>query len=269
MNRRALINGRPGETIDVDDRGLQYGDGLFETMAVVHGEIRRLALHLNRLEAGCARLGIPCPHRDRLTDELACFAESEHEAVLKLVLTRGVGARGFQSHESIEPTRIVTLHDWPARPAHWRETGVAARWCTTTLAAQPLLAGIKHLNRLEYILARREWTDPKVAEGLLRDTDGHLICGTMSNVFVVHGNELATPRLDRCGVVGTVRSSVLCLADQVGMRAMEKELTPDDVVAAQEVFLTNALIGIWPVNRVDERILPVGQIARQLQELLG
>ncbi len=269
MSRRVFINGRAGDAINVNDRGLQYGDGLFETIAIVHGKLRRLVLHLDRLETGCARLGIRCPPRELLISELTSFAGYESHAVLKLILTRGVSDRGYRPREGVEPTRIVSLHDWPNHPAHWRETGVAVRWCTATLAEQPLLAGIKHLNRLEQVLARREWSDPDIAEGLLCDTHGHVIGGTMTNIFLVHDNELSTPRLDSCGVAGTVRAAVLSLANEIGMHPFEKELTPNDVASAHEVFLTNALVGIWPVNRIDGRDVPAGPLACRFQDLLN
>lgn len=269
MKLRALVNGRAGHAIDIDDRGLQYGDGVFETIAIVEGKPQRLPLHLSRLQRGCERLGIRCPSRDVLAQEISSVAGSQERAVLKLVLTRGAGGRGYQCGDEVEPTRIISLHEWPNRPIHWWQSGVAVRWCATTLAEQPLLAGFKHLNRLEHVIARREWTDPDIAEGLLCDGRGHLICGTAANVFLVRGDELSTPRVDRCGVAGTVRATVLGLANQNGLRAVEKELTAADVAMAEEIFLTNALIGIWPVNRIDNQQLPVGPITRRVQELIG
>lgn len=269
MKGSTLINGRVGDVIDVDDHGLQYGDGLFETIAVVNGEPRRLPLHLDRLERGCVRLGIRCPPRELLVSEITSVAGSEERAVLKLILTRGADGRRYKPSENAEPTRIIRLHDWPHRPAHWWETGVAVRWCTTTLAEQPLLAGIKHLNRLEHVLARREWSDPDLTEGLLCDGRGHLICGTASNVFLVHGTTLSTPRIDRCGVAGTVRAAVLSLAPQIGLPATEKELSVPDVATAGEIFLTNALIGVWPISRIGGQQFRVGPVTRRLQKLIG
>jgi 4-amino-4-deoxychorismate lyase len=263
-----LINGRPADTISVHDRGLNYGDGLFETMAVVNGTIRRFDLHLDRLALGCSRLGIECPPRELLMQECSSLSRSATRAVLKLIVTRGIGNRGYASPRDTRPTRIVSLHDWPKDPEHWHPTGVAVRWCTTTLSRQPLLAGIKHLNRLEYILGRSEWTDPEIAEGLLRDTDGNVICGTMTNIFLMRSGELTTPTLDHCGVAGTTRHTVLALAKELEIPTIEAPVTASDVETADEVFLTNAVIDIWPVNRIGNRALARGQIAHRLQKLL-
>ena len=268
MNIRTLINSVPATSIDVNDRGLHYGDGLFETMAVIHGAIRRLDLHLDRLAYGCARLGIPCPPRALLTNEFSSLAQSAERAILKLILTRGPGMRGYALRDVANPTRILTLHDWPDYPSVWSERGVAVHTCTTTLAQQPLLAGIKHLNRLEHILARREWTDDGIAEGLLYDTDGNLVGGTKTNVFLVTGTTLTTPLLTHCGVAGTTRATVLTLARGIGLRPTEAHLTQDDLTTADEIFLTNAVIGIWPVRELATRRMPAGPVTRRLQELL-
>lgn len=268
---QALINGHRTDVINVTDRGLHYGDGLFETMAVISGHIRRLDLHLTRLETGCARLGIRAPSRELLTrelGELAAEVAPETSVVLKLIVTRGAAARGYQVPDDANSTRIITVNDWPTYPDHWHDTGVTARWCTTTLADQPLLAGIKHLNRLENVLARREWSDPDIAEGLLCDIHGRLISGTMTNIFLVHDEGISTPRLDRCGVAGTTRATVLRRAHSLGFRTEEKDLTPHDVSTADEIFLTNAVIGIWPVRQLAGRRISIGPVTRKLQEFV-
>jgi 4-amino-4-deoxychorismate lyase len=185
--------------------------------------------------------------------------------VLKLVVTRGVGGRGYRIEDGIEPTRIVSLHTWPSFPADWAESGVVVRWCEATLAEQPMLAGIKHLNRLEQVVARREWSDPGIAEGLMCDSRGRVIGGTRTNLFLVRGSELVTPSVHRCGLAGTMRASVIEVAGQLGLRAIEIDIWNDDVEQAEEIFLTNALIGIWPVKQIDRRLLDVGPVPRRLQ----
>jgi 4-amino-4-deoxychorismate lyase len=279
MKTRCWVNGNEQEFISAQDRGLQYGDGVFETMAVIDGEVRRLAQHLDRLERGCAGLGIHCPPRDTLFNECAWSAARANasvlnRAVLKLIVTRGVGERGYRVREGALPRRVVSLHPWPHHPPSWSEEGVVVRWCSLNLSAQPLLAGIKHLNRLENVLARREWSDADIAEGLLCDTHGQVIGGTASNLFLIVGDELVTPRLVRCGVAGTMRSAVLDLAHErrltadLGLHVSERDVLRAELETAREVFLTNALIGIWPVRQVGERTLTVGSVTRRLQGLL-
>jgi 4-amino-4-deoxychorismate lyase len=267
--RRTWVNGIEQNTISASDRGLQFGDGLFETMAVIQGTVRRVERHFERLALGCDRLGIPCPSQAELLDEFSRFAGSEERAVLKLVLTRGVGERGYRIPESLQPTRILSLHDWPNYPPEWWEQGVRVRWCTTTLSAQPLLAGLKHLNRLEQVLARREWSDSDVAEGLMCDSQGHVIGGIMTNVFLVRGKTLITPRLDACGVAGTVRTTILELAPTLGLESVAEEMAAADVAKSGEMFLTNALIGAWPVREVGELRLPLGTVTREVQSSLA
>jgi 4-amino-4-deoxychorismate lyase len=262
MRGRILVNGRSTTQIDARDRGLQYGDGLFETLAVLDGEVRRLELHLERLTRGCARLGIASPGRDTLVGEIESLAADQQRAVLKLVVTRGMSARGLRA---AQPTRILSLHPWPAHPPDFAEEGVAVRICSTILAEQPALAGIKHLNRLEQVVARREWNDPAVAEGLMRNRQGAIVCGTITNVFVVQGGRVMTPAVDRCGVAGTVRATVLERAHKLGIPAVQAVIGDAELAAAEEVFLTNALIGIWPVTRIGERQLAVGPLTRRFQ----
>lgn len=265
MRGRILVNGRGTTQIDARDRGLHYGDGLFETIAILDGEPRRLVLHLERLGRGCARLGIACPETELLAREIQTLAADEPRAVVKLIVTRGMSVRGLNIDSEATPTRILSLHPWPSYPADWSSAGIAVRLCSTLLAEQPALAGIKHLNRLEQVIARREWSDPAIAEGLMRDRHGALVCGTMTNMFIVREGRVLTPPVDRCGVAGTVRATVLERAHSLGIPAVQAVVTLDELQRADEVFLTNALAGIWPVSRVAERGLAVGPVTRRLQ----
>lgn len=269
MRGRILVNGRSTATIDVRDRGLQYGDGVFETLAVLEGKVLRLELHLERLTRGCARLGIVCPDRDTLRGEIESLAADQARSVLKLIVTRGMAARGLHVDPDAQPTRILSLHPWPAYPTQWAQEGVAVRICATVLAEQPALAGIKHLNRLEQVVARREWNDAAIAEGLMRNRQGAIVCGTITNVFIVQNGKVMTPAVDRCGVAGTVRATVLERAHALSIPAVQAVVGDAELAAADEVFLTNALIGIWPVARIDERRLSVGPLTRRLQAELG
>ncbi len=265
MRTRTLVNGRNTTQIDARDRGLQYGDGLFETFAVIDGDVRRLDLHLERLTRGCGRLGIASPDRALLVSEIESLAADQARAVLKLIVTRGMAGRGLDIDPDAQPTRILSLHPWPSHPAQWAKEGVTVRICTTTLGEQPALAGIKHLNRLEHVVARREWNDPQVAEGLLRNRQRSFVCGTMTNMFIVQSGRLLTPAVDRCGVAGTVRATVLERAHALGIPAVQAVIGDEELAAADEVFLTNALIGIWPVTRIEERQLSVGPLTLRLQ----
>ncbi|MBI5611834.1 MAG: aminodeoxychorismate lyase [Gammaproteobacteria bacterium] len=263
-----LVNGLPSEHISVADRGLLYGDGLFETLAIDAGRPLLWEAHLQRLLDGCRRLAIPAPDTHVLADEAARLCAGQARAVLKIVVTRGPAARGYAPPAVVTPTRILSRAPWPDYPAAPARHGVAVAWCATPLARNPRLAGIKHLNRLEQVLARAECRPPYV-EGLMCDTDGHAIAGTMSNLFVVSGDTLATPDLSQSGVTGVVRTQVLAVARARGLDCRERRLTPAEVEAADELFLTNSIIGLWPVNRLGARTYPIGNVTQTIQQTLA
>ena len=229
------------------DRGLQYGDGLFETMRVRRRAVRLLDFHLERLADGCRRLAIAPPDGRRLRDELTRIALRRSEGVLKLIVTRGVGPRGYRPGGTERTTRVVSLHPLP--PAARRPAPPArVRLCSTRLGMNPSLAGLKTLNRLESVLARAEWHDARIWEGLLRDTEDNLVCGTMSNLFIRRGSVLVTPLLDRCGIAGVMRRWVLAQAGALHLQVLESRLVWEDMVQADEVFMTNAVAGVVPVG---------------------
>ena len=263
-----LINGQPGTQISASDRGLAYGDGLYRTLEARHGTPLLWHWQWQRLAADCAALRLPCPDEALLLREIASVAAKLERAVVKIVLTRGVGQRGYAMPAACTPTRIVSASAWGGYPAERAAQGIVARWCDTRLAIQPRLAGIKHLNRLENVLARSEWTDPAIAEGVMLDMDGTVVEGTMSNLFIVRAGELITPLLDRCGVSGAMRACVIDTAANLGLLVREARLSPDEVMAADEAFVCNSLAGIWPLRQLAERQWQPGALTRRLQQLI-
>jgi len=264
-----LVNGEPGELIPVSDRGLLYGDGLFETIAVRDGRPQHWLRHMNRLQAGCTRLGIQPFESAQLAAEADSIIKGADTGVLKLIVTRGSGGRGYRVAETNVSTRIMQLHPWPEYPAENAEQGVKTKLCEIRLGQNPFLAGIKHLNRLEQVLARQEWIDDDIREGLLMDTDGNLVEGSMSNLFIISDGVLMTPDLSRCGVAGIMRTIILELAEQQGLDPRITPISRQALAQADEVFLSNSLIGIWPVIAMDESMYRKGNITLQLQKLLA
>jgi 4-amino-4-deoxychorismate lyase len=262
-----LINGEPGEWVSVHDRGFHYGDGLFETLAVVHGVPQLWERHLRRLLRDAGRLGIAVtadtPGILRAEAERLCRG-ADH-AVLKIILTRGVSGRGYAPEANALPTRVVSLSAWPA--AHARAARARVKFCDTPVARNPALAGIKHLNRLEQILARRE-LGANDDEGLMLDETGHVIEGTMTNVFVVSQGVLSTPDLAYSGIAGVMRELVLECAAGLSLTCRVRPLTRQDVLNAEEVFLTNSLIGLWPVARVESKSYLPGEVTSRVQETI-
>ena len=272
--QRVLIDGQPvaqpGSALSVLDRGLHYGDGLFETIACEAGRPRLIERHLRRLALGCERLGIGPHDGAAIEREVRELAAGTSRAIVKLLLTRGTAlARGYAPEGRERPRRIALRYDWPVPDPTHAEHGVRVRRATLSLGENPALAGIKHCNRLEQVLARREWTDPGIAEALMFSSSGALVSGTMSNVFLVRGSKVLTPCIDRCGVAGVMRGLVLEIAAAAGVSAEESSLGGADLAAAEEIFLTSALTGIRPVRELDGVRLVVGPVTRRLQAQLG
>lgn len=264
----ALINGQPTEHIRVFDRGLLYGDGVFRTMLVKAGRPLCWQRHYDKLHSDCTALGISCPSREILTKEISEVIEKNPDCVLKVIITRGEGQRGYAIQQGVTPTRILMTSPIPQHPPSYYSAGVKLHLCKTRLAIQPNLAGIKHLNRLENILARQEWSDPEIAEGLMLDMEGNVIEGTMSNLFLLQGNILYTPDLDGCGVAGVQRTRIIEMADRLGMAVKIEKLALTRIYNADEVILCNSVIGAWQVRALTEKILPASGLAMRLRDLL-
>jgi 4-amino-4-deoxychorismate lyase len=257
------------QSIDVQDRGLHYGDGLFETIACRGGRPRFLPLHLERLAAGCERLGIGYQDFAPLAAQVRALAAAQPACILKLILTRGNAGRGYAPQGAGPPHSLLLQYPWPAEERALWEQGVAVRTAHGRLGENPALAGLKHLNRLEQVLIRAEWSDPDIHEALVFSSSGWLISGTMSNVFLVSDGRIVTPALTHAGVRGVMRRVVMREAQAAGLTVTEAPLAAAALATAAEIFLTNARIGIWPVRALDGRERAVGPLTRQLQQRLG
>ncbi len=265
---RYLVNGQPADAVSVSDRGLHYGDGVFETIAIRDGQPCYWRQHQERLMDGCARLGISFSDKNALTQDYRLLCPGVSKAVLKIIVTRGTGGLGYSPVLEQPATRITGLLPWPDHPAHYATEGIAVCLCETRLGANPALAGIKHLNRLEQILAGREWQNTEYAEGLMMDRQDHVVEGSRSNLFVVKGNRLYTPDLVQCGVAGIMRAVVLELAARLQLPIKVTTIDRDSLFNADEIFVTNSLIGIWPAHKVEQNNYPIGPVTLQLQKSL-
>ena len=269
------VNGVVGAEISPLDRGFSYGDGIFETCRIHCGEVIFWALHLERLLASAERLKIPIvatqllQYRDELLQKV--LASDLDAAVLKITITRGIGGRGYRLPQQVSPTYCLGV--FPGLPLSSSQylQGVAVRICNQRLPQSPALAGMKHLNRLEHILARSEWCD-EFDEGLLLDESGSVIEGTMSNLFAVIDGGLITPNLTQAGVAGIMRRLIIeQFAPELGVKVVVQSLDLKTIASAQELFLCNSVFGIWPVTLlVTEPPLSfvVGSVTRNLQRSL-
>lgn len=248
------------ECIDPANRGLAYGDGLFETMRVHQGVVPMWQRHLVRLRDGARRLGIPLPASDVLTARVADIASGHADGVLKLLLARGPGGRGYASVPNAPSDWQLSLHALPAVPTE----PLRLHGCETRLALQPALAGIKHCNRLEQVLACAEVERAMCDEGLLRDTDGNIVSATSANLMVLADGGWITPPVDQCGVAGVLRGWLL----EQGL-VQAANVSPSQLESAEALALCNAVRGILPVRAVDGLAFAPHPATNELKERLA
>jgi len=263
---RHLVNGTATDLISVNDRGLRYGDGCFETMAVHNGKIPLWQRHMVRLFDGCRRLAIHCGFdANELAHEAETLIRQQGQGILRLTVTRGSGGKGYAADPSSTANRVMSLLPPRQHPQVYARDGVDVRLCRTRLSNNPLLAGLKHLNRLEQVLARNEWVD-EYTEGLMCDQQGNVIEGTITNLFLVHNDEVITPRLDRCGVAGVMRAELLDRMRDLGLAVSIKDVGMNLLKQCREGFLSNAVVGVWPIASIDGQPYSAGPVTRTLQQ---
>ncbi len=266
----SIVNGELSKIISIQDRGFNYGDGLFETIALVNQQPVFWNEHYQRLLKGCEVLGIDCPAEQKLKgdiEKLIHLSRNINTAVAKIMVTRGNSERGYQYNDNLVPNVIVSLSAYPSYPSSYWEEGVKVKLCETRLSSQQQLAGIKHLNRLEQVLARNEWQD-EYQEGLMANAAGNIIEAVISNVFIIKDNIVQTPLIINAGVNGIMRNIVLKLCKANGIMAVEDKISLEQVLAADEVFLTNSIIGIWPVKHINSQAYILGLITKNIMQFL-
>lgn len=266
MPTGCLVNGVATTQLTVQDRGLAYGDGLFETMRVVDGRLPLADYHFARLELGALRLRMPADIA-LIRAETEQLARCGGDGVIKLILTRGPSQRGYAPPVNPDYTRILLSSAAPDYPPEQARDGISLFPCVTRLAIQPLLAGIKHLNRLEQVLARAEWQGNTFAEGLVRDWQGRVIECTMSNLFVRLGSAWVTPSLEECGVQGVMRDFLIDRLAETGTMVEQRTLSLEELYTGSEVFCCNSMFGVWPVVSLGEKRWEIGPHTRVVQAI--
>ena len=253
MSVSCLVNGELTDQINVLDRGLTYGDGVFETIAMLDYRLPLWHQHMQRLISACKCLNIEPPDPQLLERETSRVIDKKKPSgTIRITITRGVGRRGYRPNTETGPTRIISFHDNNERSADYWTNGIALRLCRTRLG-KSVVAGLKHLNRLEQVLAQSEWSSQDdFQEGVMLDYDGAVIEGTMSNIFAVIDDEIITPSLEHCGVEGVMRASVIELAKEHDLSLRIRKLSLEEIKTASEVFMTNSSVRIWPVRQFKE-----------------
>ena len=266
-------HGEPVKHLAVDDRGLQYGDGLFETIAIRNGEPRLWNRHTERLGEGCNLLGIAMPPERDLHDgvmqAVSASGVMPAYAVAKIMMTAGTSSRGYGRERVQLPSVLFGAFAATPPPAVSYTRGIEVALCNTRLASNSAFAGIKTLNRLEQVLARSEIIATDAFEGLTMDADDNIICGTMSNVFFVQNNTLTTAPVDRSGVSGVMRRHVI---ESLKKQGVDTQLQYTDLPSlddVDEVFLSNSQFGVMPVSRCASRTWPVGSVTRNVMSVMA
>jgi 4-amino-4-deoxychorismate lyase len=268
MSPDFLINGHRDGAISPFDRGFAYGDGVFRTFPVCNGEPHCWERHYRKLCEDCKVLGIVCPPQDVLAADISLLVGDAEDATIKIVITRGEGARGYAVPALAQPMRLVIRTPAQSYAPDIASEGVKLHLCELRLSLQPRLAGVKHLNRLENVLARMEWVDAQIFDGLLRDMAGNVIECTMSNIFIRVGTSLITPDLGRCGVAGVTRERILDLAPAFGYQPQVADITLEQLQDADEVVICNSLYGAWQVRELGGNNWARGQLASRLRQRL-
>ena len=261
------IDGEPGDQLCALDRGFAYGDGLFETCRIQSGEVPLWRWHRERLQASCKALSIALNAKqlqgwvDTALSSLA--AHGIQGGTLKVVVTRGVGGRGYQYARDMAPTVVLQVHPDNLSPFTGPLKPLNVRVCDMRLASNKVLAGHKHLNRLENVLARAEWQDANIDEGLMLDGSGNVIEATAHNLFICQANQWYTPALDSSGVAGVMRRLLIDeLLPGIGCKVEVTAMTLADVYRADEAILCNSNRGIRPIGEITD---PSGEAHKFLQ----
>ena len=259
-----FVNGEPASETSVGHRALQYGDGLFETIAIRGEEPRLWPLHRERMTSGCLRLGLALPDFEACRALITAYAAPTSTA--KLIVAAAAPGRGYQRSDESADVFVGLFPAVVPQPDDYAK-GIATMTCATRLASGSSVAGLKTLNRLEQVLARNELAGTDCFEGIVCNAAGEPICGTMSNLFIVRDGAYLTPALDDCGVAGVMRQHLLGCLIWAG-RSVDVTVL-QDLEDADEVFVTNSQFGLLPVTSCDELQWPVGPLTREAMRLLG
>lgn len=270
IQQATLINGSFHDAIPALDRGLAYGDGVFRTLKVVDGMPKHWPIHYQKLFQDCCAIGIVCPDAEVLMHDFSkLFSAEEGEAAAKIMITRGEGERGYNPPAITNPIRLMLKSPLPSYPQERFTEGVNLYVCNTRLSHQKQLAGVKHLARLDNVLARMEWTDPAYADGIMLDHENNVIECVSANILARFGQALITPKLDYCGVAGITRGQILNLAKQLDLKPQIAHMALPRLLEADEVIICNSLFGVWQVRNIQHKQWPKQPLAERLRKKIN
>ncbi|ABL02005.1 aminodeoxychorismate lyase apoprotein [Candidatus Ruthia magnifica str. Cm (Calyptogena magnifica)] len=258
MNSTLLINGKKQTKLSVLNRLVQFGDGLFETCLIEDAKLLFWSKHFSRLKKGYDKLKIyPVSETIWLKEIAKAFTISKlDQAVVKIIISRGESVRGYGYEKNIKPTRIVIVSPVPDLPWQYH-----LEVCVSGYSGNQLLSEIKHCNRLEQVFARSEL---QTQECIMLDENAQVISVTQGNIFAIRNQVIFTPSLTDCGIEGTRRSVVFDLVQVLGLKLEICSLSLSELLEADEVFITNSMIGVKPVDKINQQLFNHHQITNQL-----
>jgi len=248
-----LINGIEQRFIDIESRGLAYGDGLFTTAKIVNGKVLYLSAHVHRLLSGCKQLALFAPNQDELTKQLNQIAIKYKLAVLKVIITACSGGRGYARANTLKSDVIIMVHDYPVHYDELAVKGVKVGKSNQKIGINPMLKGLKHLNRLEQVLLRQELVNSKEDDLIVSNVHDEVIEATSANLFFWLNGNLCTPDVTNSGVNGIMRQTIL----QAYPETIIKTVTFEELASAEAMFICNCVMGIMPVNHYNGVNLPI------------
>ena len=261
MAEIVLVDGVLESEISIFNRNMQFGDGLFETCVSKGNNILFWQRHLSRLNRGCEKLNIKKIAESVWLEDIkkALSLSLEKNCIIKLILSRGNSLRGYSYSEDIEPVRVVIVSEIKKTKSKY---SVSLEYASSGFHSNPKLAGIKHCNRLEQILARANMEGDEV---IMLDENQNIVSVTQGNIYFIFGNKLLTPKLDRCGVVGSRRSLILELARSINLEVDEDTISIEQAEKANEVFISNSLIGIQSVSSIGSYYLNNNPLTKEIK----
>ena len=258
------INGEKTSQLAVNDRGFSYGDGLFTTAKIVNGKIEMLAQHLKRLVDGCHHLNIKFNAINALENELTKVALSFSIAVIKVVITAGMGGRGYSRRGTSEPTVVISVSAFPEHYENWQLSGINLGISALKLGINPMLADIKHLNRLEQVLIRQELDQRAEDDLVVTNINGDIVEASCANVFWLIDDALYTPEIIHCGVAGLMRDKILSAIPDV----IVDRFTLEDIQQAQAMFICNSVMGIVPIKTFNGKLMSLDKVDCLKQKII-
>ncbi|MCC2522526.1 aminodeoxychorismate lyase [Vibrio coralliilyticus] len=263
------VNGHTTDSISLSDRSFQYGDGCFTTMLVINGRIQHLDKHQERMQSCLNLLGITPPNWREVEDwlEKACIESTR--SGLKLHISRGEGGRGYSPTQVTLPNVTISAFNYPAHYEQWQADGICLGVCHKRLGVNPLLAGHKHNNRLEQILLKAEMDQQGFPDGIALDVSGHVIETTMANVYWVKQGVIYTPDLMNAGVAGVMRRVIVERLSSCEHTLSIGHYTFEELSDAEEVFISNSILGVAPVKSIGTQTFSIGTITKKIQEMVN